>query len=193
MYICPPRPTARVTPNCVSSLTANHPFCFWDGCRLNHIICGDLNPPSWRDGFEECLSESGLWELSDPTAPTFPSGNALDRFLLAQGEHLWDALLPDPIESLGGNLDFDLEGGHYPAVALPPHPARKPLSAHHPVFLDLPFVEEAAQPRTRTLLIDKLSPGNWGACNTWIAESLAKSRFAQPVGTLPHDANRFFQ
>ena len=189
----PPPPTAKVTPECVSSLTDDHSICFWNDSRLNHIICGDLNPPSWREGFEEWLEESGIWELSDPTTPTFPSGNALDRFLLIPGDHLWDALLPDPIETWGENVDFDLERGHYPAVVLPPYPARKPISAHHPVYLDLPFVEERMQPRIRTLMIDKLSPEDWESYNSRIAASYAQPQFAQSVDTSTQDANRLYQ
>ena len=172
---------------------ANHSFRHWNNCRLNHIICGDLNPPSWQDGYEEWIGESGLWELSDPTIPTFPSGNALDRFLLAPGEHLWEALLPDPIDSMGDNVDADLGEGHYPAIVLPPHPAKKPLSAHHPVYLDLPFMEENTQQSVRSLMTGKLTPEKWSSCNEWIAERLHNPQHTQTADNQSKDANRMYE
>ena len=81
----PPPPTAKVTLEGILKLLRDHPHCYWKGRRLNHLLCGDLNPPSWRESFEEWLSHAGLIELSDPMTPTFPSGNALDRILLLPG------------------------------------------------------------------------------------------------------------
>ena len=37
---------------------------------LNHVICGDFNPTSWKEDFEIWTGEKGLWELTDPTVPT---------------------------------------------------------------------------------------------------------------------------
>ena len=116
----PPPPTARVTQQNISSLVADHPFCYLGGQRLNHILCGDFNSPSWPEIFEEWLSESGIWILSDPSTPTFPSGNALDRFLLLPGEEVWDAILPPSMKLAdGAEGDFELEDSYYPAVVLP--------------------------------------------------------------------------
>ena len=91
-----PPPTAKVTSRDVASLLDDHTFCYWNGQRLNHPICGDMNPPSCREDFEEWAGERGLWELSDPAEPTFSSGNALNRFLLGPGEDVWGRCFPTP-------------------------------------------------------------------------------------------------
>ena len=93
--VCLPRPpTARLEKDSVSLLTRDHAHCHWGGRRLNHIICGDLNPPSWRGDFEEWITESSSLELSDPMTPTSHSGSTLDRLLLSPGVGLWGAPLP---------------------------------------------------------------------------------------------------
>ena len=56
----PPPPTARVTHVQAAPLLHEHEYCKWENAQLNHIICGDLNPPSWKEDFDEWLSASGL-------------------------------------------------------------------------------------------------------------------------------------
>ena len=46
----PPPPTSRIKPSDVPPLLMDHPHCYWVGRKLNHIICGDFNSPSWREG-----------------------------------------------------------------------------------------------------------------------------------------------
>ena len=52
-----------------------------EGEVVGHVLGGDFNDHSWSGEFEEWISEHGVWVLSDPAAPTFGSGNALDKFL----------------------------------------------------------------------------------------------------------------
>ena len=185
----PPPPTARVKPRDLAPLLKDHPHCYWTGQRLTHIICGDLNPPSWREGFEEWLGEMGVWELSDPTIPTYPRGDALDRFLLIPGDEHWEALLPDPMNQVDGDEKSEMHNEHYPAVVLPPHP----LSAHHPVYLDLPFVEEPTQPRVRTLMVDSLSPEDWSERDARAVELLKEGNEAFEDACRRRDINRMYE
>ena len=138
------------------------------GRRLNRITCGDFNSPSWREGFEESLGEAGIPGLSDPNIPNSPSGNAPGRSLLIFGEDPWEAFLPDPMGSTEEPGDCLLEDKYFPAVAVAQHP----LSAHHTVHLELPFVEEQEQPRARTLMVDNRSPDEWGDRNVRMKETL---------------------
>ena len=80
IYI-PPPPMAKATGEKMAGILEENAFCSWRGQRLNHVVCGDLNPPGWREQFEEWLSETGLLELNDPRVPTYPSGNTLDYIL----------------------------------------------------------------------------------------------------------------
>ena len=109
IYI-PPPPTTRMTRERIAPLVAENSFGEWKGQKLGHMICGDLNPPSWRETFEEWLSEAGILELSDPQVPTFSSGNALDRILMLPGDTVWEAIMPFPrstlsIEGSGGYVE----------------------------------------------------------------------------------------
>ena len=79
LYI-PPPPTAKMNAQFLESLTCDDELDFYGEERLNHIICGDFNPPSWSEMYDISMAESGLFDLSDPSVPTFPSGNSLDRF-----------------------------------------------------------------------------------------------------------------
>ena len=85
LYV-PPPPTVRASGESIRAILAENSFNSWRGQPLNHLICGDLNPPGRREQFEEWIGESGLLELNDPRVPTYPSGNTLDYILLLPGE-----------------------------------------------------------------------------------------------------------
>ena len=87
------------------------------------------------------MSGAGLRELSDPQIATYPSGNALDRFVLSPGGDIWGSLLSCPSGRTLEEGNLTLNDHVFPAEVLPP----QPLSLHHPVHLDLPFAEVPQQ------------------------------------------------
>ena len=186
----PPPPTARVTKDQMSSLITDHPSCRWKGRLLNHILCGDFNPPSWQEQFDDWVGMSGLIELSDPSIATFPSGNALDRIFLLPGEEIWEAVLPpslDAMKEMEG--DFELEDDYYPAAVLP---VVKP-SAHQQVYLDLPFVEEKKQPGLKTINISKLDSEEWTRRNNILRNVLASDKEVYERDFTSGNVDRMYQ
>ena len=81
------------------------------GASINHIICGDFNPTGWEAEYARWTHTAGMWELSNPAAPTFTSGRALDRFLILPGSEMFEALLPPSVEHEEVQPDYPKEGG----------------------------------------------------------------------------------
>ena len=76
----------------------------------------------------------------------------------APGEEHWSAVMPASIRMEGeGDSTQIPEDNFYPATVLP----SIKLSAHHPVYLDLPFVEETRQPKTSVLSTQSITPELW--------------------------------
>ena len=91
-------------------------------------------------------------------APTFSSGNALDRMLLLPGEEIWSAVMPSSIQLAGEGENAQIpEDSFFSSTVLPPIK----MSAHRPVYLDLPFVDEPRQPRTRVLDTQSITQEQW--------------------------------
>ena len=121
--------------------------------RLNHVICGNFNPTEWRETFEVWTGENGLWGLTDPATPTYPTGNALDKFLLSPGDLLWGYLLPTGSRFGGEDGEIELDTEYSPSAVGP----RNKLSRHNPVSLTLPFTREEAPRREYSLRVSDLS------------------------------------
>ena len=128
----------------------------YENGRLNHLVCGDFNPTEWMKSFEEWVSHSGAWELSDPAVPTYTTENTLGRILLLPGSRVFDALLPPaPDAGLDASGDFDLD--FFPAQVWPDHPT----SAHSPASVDLSFCVEEAGRRVATLKVQSVAKEAW--------------------------------
>ena len=52
-----------------------------EGQFCGHLVVGDLNPTSWKDGYQRWLADGGARELSDPRKRTHKRGGALDKML----------------------------------------------------------------------------------------------------------------
>ena len=97
------------------------------------IFC-DLNPTEWLESFD-----SGLWELSDPIKPTFPSRTPLDKFVLGPGEDGGPSRIPSPVDPEAAEGDSDYPTRH--------------LSAQFPFCVDLPLYEnDSEQTGSATML-----------------------------------------
>ena len=199
LYI-PPSPTVRARGESVATILTENSFSSSKGQRLNHLICGDLNPTGWREQFEEWLGETGLLMLNDPQFPTFPSGNTLDYILLMPGDVVWEAVMPFPLRtSDAGEGGGYIEEHFFPASVLPP---TKP-NAHSLIQLDLPFVEEPKQPRTRSpfveepicgvLSVKSLEPEEWGEYDVRVRKILQEEGVAHNQDCKLGNARRIHQ
>ena len=100
-------------------------------------------------GFEEWVGGHGVWTLTDPKAPTFASGNSLDKFLLIPGTAVPLAFLPsDAGDSADatGEQSGEIER-FYPAVTTDVHI----IGNHHAVTLEVPYGDEPAPRSVRVL------------------------------------------
>ena len=108
-----------------------------EGQFSGHLVVGDLNPTSWKEGYQRWLAEGGAWELTDPGKSTHKRGGALDKILFQPWEHIRDCFLGDTNDreegdNWGGMGD---EEKYYPAITIPV----RMLSDHHPIILRLPY------------------------------------------------------
>ena len=87
------QPAARPKLNDVRRLTGGESGNLFHGRRARHILAGDFNHPSWRNGSAEWLGTHGLWTLTNPGLPTFSSGNSLGAFSYVPGDEVPDASL----------------------------------------------------------------------------------------------------
>ena len=164
----PPPPTARVTEESVESITKQDYQEVHNNMILNHLICGDFNTTSWSEEYWEWISKAGAWELNDPSVPTFPTGNTLDKFLILPGTVPFDALMPaSPGHMLGEGVE-QLVTNYYPAEVYQRHP----VSAHNAVGLVLPFHAEPCQLGVRTLSIGGLQQEEWERRDVQMAAKL---------------------
>ena len=165
----PPPPTARLTERLASPITKPEHQEHVGVEVLNHVICGDFNPTTWKEDFTEWICSAGAWELTDPGESTFEGGGALDKFIILPGTRVFEALLPSsPGYMLGEGVDH-MTDIHYPAAVLPRHS----LSAHSPVKLVLPFHAELCSRGTRVLSIGSLSTDEWSGRNLSMSLYLA--------------------
>ena len=161
-------PSALATSEQLVSLT--DPRCraaAMEGGPLSHLLIGDFNPNCWSEGdstqFQEWIMEQGMWDLTDPSLPTYVTGSSLDRILLCPGRDI-------PEEWLGPSLSHDVDDPKvqgntgrpfYPAQVYP-----EPwIADHHPLQLHLKGVplEEGTKPKV--LKINDLTMEDWQAKN----------------------------
>ena len=112
--------------------------------------------------FGNWVCDAGMWEVSDPPVPPFPSGRTLDRFPLLPRSKVFEARVP-PAPGVGLGL-----GGRGPKVKL--YTAKvmpaNPLSAPSPVLLVFPFFAGKTQPMISTLNTAEINPEEWSCpCN----------------------------
>ena len=54
-----------------------------EGNVLSHLLVGDFDQYAWKkktdESFHEWTGDGGMWELSDPTAPTHKKGPKLEK------------------------------------------------------------------------------------------------------------------
>ena len=138
------------------------------GDVVPHLLGGDFNITSWPGLFEEWLQEDGIWELTDPVAPTFASGSAIDKFLFVPGAYIPSTLLPSGV---AGELSErgDDEALFYPAdVLMCTH-----MSDHLPIILPLPCdEEERPSANSKKIRVAGLSDETWGERNDELAVNL---------------------
>ena len=68
--------------------------------QLTTIVAGDLNINSWKTEFHSWVEENELWELTDPTKPTFKAGTTDDSILMAAGKYIPEGVLPEEEENM---------------------------------------------------------------------------------------------
>ena len=118
----PPPPTLKMSETKLESLVKDNQWDTQEGEALNHVICGDLNPTSWYEMFGTWMMEAGFWYLSDPHAPTSPTGSCLDRFIIKNGCQAFGSLF-------GGEGDQD-DDEDWAQLARHVYPAK--VSGQHP-------------------------------------------------------------
>ena len=111
----------------------------------------------------------GLWELSDPSTPTFKSGNSLDKFLFLAGDTVPLAFLPSRAPSENDTDALGAMETHYPAVVSDGNI----IGNHHAVMLDIPYEEETYQSKVRVLRVKTITDEAWMEKDNEIAHVLA--------------------
>ena len=119
----------------LSALTNDASSAQLKGQRIGHLLGGDFNRPSWPKGFREWVGTSGLWELSNPAAPIFRSGNSLDKFFFLTGDSVPLAFLPSGLAMEDVSETPECRELHDPTVA----PREKIIGNHHAILLDIPI------------------------------------------------------
>ena len=96
------------------------------------------------DSFDVWTRETGQWALSARDAPTSPSRNTVDRFLLQWGIRVFESLVQTTLEPVK-----DLAADSVPDITL----FAQIVSVHSPVYPDFPFSVEGMHIPLRTLEI----------------------------------------
>ena len=123
-------PSARPTTERAAMLTDHRSTAGYRGETIGHLICGDLNHPSWLTQYEEWVGEAGLMELTNPELGTFASGNSLDKFLFLPGADTPTSFFMEGVE--GDDAGDDAEC--YPGET----GEEEVVGNHHPICLRLP-------------------------------------------------------
>ena len=131
IYI-PPKVAEKLTIGALKELTA--PRCVQPGLPwVSKIFAGDLNPTSWEVTYREWINTHGIWELVDPTVPTYETGSALDKMLFLPGGYIPSTFLT---EGKGGGMEAlqHNEDRPYPAWV---HTGYS-IGDHFPLILPVP-------------------------------------------------------
>ena len=131
-------PTAQITAEWAEPLTwpGNHSY-LKSGGLLSQILAGDINQHSWKGdsdvGYDEWVFRAGLWELSDPTLPTYSNKSPLDAFLLQPGHGVPSTFFPEDSSDRADQAGVTQEAYYLASTA--PFCC---IADHHPVLLKLP-------------------------------------------------------
>ena len=82
-----------------------------------------------KDTFQEWMDTEKLWQLSDPTIPTFIAGATTDGVFLAPGTYLPQGILPQRTEEEQDEGPSEV----YPIFVTP----KRVLADHHALFSDI--------------------------------------------------------
>ena len=129
------------------------------GRKLVHLLAGDCNHPSWLSGYRLWTGTRGLWELSNPAAGTFGSGNSLDKCLFCPGDSAPLALLPSSLPFDTGAVVGVQDDAFYPAYKRP----MERLGNRCPVMLEIPCGREQHAKPGRALKLRGITPEQGGA------------------------------
>ena len=133
-----------------------------------HVITGDLNTRTWEPLYEEWCTQLGIWDLSDPTEPTYTAGSTLDRMLFIPGEYI-PSTFTQPLHEEGMEEER-LETHYYPAAVLP----ESAISDHYPILLSIPAEIDPSVPPDRKYALDDLTDEQWMEHDEKLGELIAE-------------------
>ena len=99
-----------------------------------HLKGGDFRPSRLYSLFDEWIPAMRMWEPTDPSAPPYDAGSALDEFLFAPDIHIPFALFKNVL-SCGLDVE-EVGGGRFFPAAVFPHFA---ISDHFSIALQIPL------------------------------------------------------
>ena len=111
-----------------------------------------------------------MWDLNNPTEPTYTAGSTLDRVLFIPGEYI-PSNFTQPIEEDGIEEERVNPGG-FPAVVLPDHS----ISDHYPILLSIPAEIDPSIPPDRRYALDDLSDEQWMERNEELSRLIEAER-----------------
>ena len=135
---------------------------------MSHILTGDLNTRTWSDLYEEWCSHYNLWDLCDPTEPTYTSGSTIDKMLFLAGGYI-PSTFASPVTTETGPAG-SLETHHFPAVVL----SNEAISDHFPILLSIPSEVNPGVPAERRYFLDDLTEEQWAERTEILGELLAR-------------------
>ena len=126
--------------------------------------------------YQEWLTDQGLWDLSDPSLPTYITGSCLGKILPFPGQDIPEEWLHPPHSETSANHDIlhPFEKPYYSATVFP-----EPWVAdHHPLQIELSGKPETGGKimKTKTLRIGNLEPMDWLTKDSQFCEYWESSR-----------------